>query len=216
MTKIAVIDCAIGNLRSVQKILERVGAEATIARAPEELYDTDAMVLPGVGAFRDAMAKLNESGLSEAIQEQVRLRGKPILGICLGMQLLARDSEEDGDHEGLSLVAGSVRRLDVAGKLDWAKRKLTLPHIGWNSVTPQGEPSLFKGIQPGADFYFVHGYHLVCDESSIVAASCEYGETFVSAVETDNIFAAQFHPEKSQSAGQRLLQNFVERVSAAV
>lgn len=207
---VAIIDYGVGNLRSVQKIFERIGSAATITGEAEDIHAADALVLPGVGAFRDAMARLSEHGMVQEIKRAVLDDKKPLLGICLGMQLLAQESEEGGAGEGLGLVPASVRKLQVAGKLNPLGRKLTLPHIGWNEVRPKPESILFRGISEGSDFYFLHSYRLVCDDSGMIAASCEYGETFPCAVERDNIFAAQFHPEKSQKPGQRLIRNFLE------
>ena len=195
-------------------MLERLGATAPIVDAPSELEQCDGIILPGVGAFRDAMRKLDESGMSDGIREQVRVHRKPILGICLGMQLLARDSTESGQHLGLGLIDAVVRPLEVKSHRDWAGRKLTLPHIGWNSVTARSDSRLFAGIPPASDFYFVHSYHAICEDNDTAAARSTYGDEFVSAIDTENVFAAQFHPEKSQLHGQQLLRNFVELVAA--
>ena len=178
-------------------MLERLGATAPIVDAPSELEQCDGIILPGVGAFRDAMRKLDESGMSDGIREQVRVHRKPILGICLGMQLLARDSTESGQHLGLGLIDAVVRPLEVKSHRDWAGRKLTLPHIGWNSVTARSDSRLFAGIPPASDFYFVHSYHAICEDNDTAAARSTYGDEFVSAIDTENVFAAQFHPEKA-------------------
>ncbi len=213
MTRVVIVDCGIGNLRSVQKAFERLGAAAPISDDAAAVAAADAVVLPGVGAFGDAMAKLDAKALTPALREHALAKRKPILGICLGMQLMARESTEGGRHQGLGLVAGSVREIDVGGKRDWAGRKLTLPHIGWNAVAARPGATLFRGVPQGSDFYFVHGYHLAAEAPEIVA-TCEYGGPIACAIERGNIFAVQFHPEKSQEAGRLLLRNFVE-LSAA-
>lgn len=209
MSGFVIVDCGIGNLRSVQKMLERQGVAAPVSGAAATVAAADVVVLPGVGAFGDAMAELRAAGLVDVLRAHALERRKPLLGICLGMQLLARESSEGGRHQGLGLIDAEVRPLAVAGQSDWAGRRLTLPHIGWNAVAPREDSVLFQGIAPGSDFYFVHGYQVVCGDPALAAATCAYGGDFVSAVEQDNIMGVQFHPEKSQSSGQRLLRNFV-------
>ncbi len=206
---IVIVDYGVGNLRSVQKIFEKTGATAIISSEPETIAAARGLVLPGVGAFGDAMAKLRERKLVELLREQVLERRTPILGICLGMQLLARASSEGGAHEGLGLIDAEVEPLAVAGHRDWAGKKLTLPHIGWNEVRPSGPSRLFEGISAGTDYYFVHGYQVRCGDSADAAASCQFGDEFTCAIERGNIFATQFHPEKSQSGGVRLVENYI-------
>jgi glutamine amidotransferase len=215
MTEFVIVDCGIGNLRSVQKIFERLGAKAPIADSPDQVRAADAIVLPGVGAFGDAMKKLESDGVADVIRHEATERGKPLLGICLGLQLLGQGSAESPDVPGLGIVPGEVAPLDVAGNRDWMGRKLTLPHIGWNAVTAQSRSQLFDGIETGTDFYFVHGYHLVPAEPEWSTATAEYGGEFVSAIEHANVFAVQFHPEKSQKQGQRLIRNFIMHATQA-
>lgn len=209
MVAVTIIDCGIGNLRSVQKAFEKAGASPIISCRHEDIATARALVLPGVGAFGAAMQRLWELDLVELLRQEVLQSGKPILGICLGMQLLARSSEEGGTHDGLDLIPATVRRMDFTGTRDWAKRTLRLPHMGWNAVQPAQGSRLFNGIPAGSDFYFVHGYHVECDEPSMIAATCHYGANFVCGIEHRNIFAVQFHPEKSQKDGARLIGNYV-------
>ncbi len=197
--RLAVIDCGMGNLRSVVKALEFVGfEEVKTVSVPEEIKRADAVVFPGQGAFRKAMENLYRLGLVEPILESIR-EGKPFLGICLGLQLLFDRSEEHGISDGLGVLRGEVRLLP---------RGVKLPHIGWNQIEKQKDSALFESIKDGDFFYFVHSYRVVPEDRGVVATITEYGEPFVSAVEKDNIMAVQFHPEKSQKKGLRLLENF--------
>ena len=201
---IAVIDYGMGNLHSVQYALDRVGADVCLARHPEEVRAAERIVLPGVGTFGACVDNLTSSGLLEVLEEDVLRGGKPFFGICLGMQVLARDGEEGGRHQGLGWISASVQRLDVDS------RGLKVPHVGWNEITPRPETPLFRGFRKTPAFYFVHSYHLITDDSALVAATCEYGMTFTAAILRDNLFATQFHPEKSQEDGLRLLENFLD------
>ncbi|MHB1361673.1 MAG: imidazole glycerol phosphate synthase subunit HisH [Thermoleophilia bacterium] len=195
---IVIIDYGMGNLRSVEKALEKVGAEVAVSRDPDELRRADRIVLPGVGAFGDAMANLEKRGLVEAIKGEVAA-GKPLLGICLGLDLLFEESDEHGRHQGLGLLPGRVELLPT---------NLKIPHIGWNQINIRKESRLLAGIPDGSAFYFVHSYVVVPGEESDILCETEYGCTFVSAVERGNIAAFQFHPEKSSSLGLTILRNF--------
>jgi imidazole glycerol phosphate synthase glutamine amidotransferase subunit len=205
---IGIIDYGVGNLRSVAKILERTGVRAVVSSDPDALNETDGVILPGVGAFGAAMEKLVDSGLDRWLADQVGRHGRPVLGICLGMQLLARGSEESPGVKGLNLVAGDVRQIDVAGARDHLNRPLTLPHIGWNGVRARSGAVLFETVAPDSDFYFANSYRLVCSDQSAVAET-EYGTRFICALEAPPVYGVQFHPEKSQKAGQAVLANFV-------
>ena len=200
---ITVVDYGVGNLRSVAKALEAVGAEVRVSSRAEDLRQAERLVLPGVGAFAPGMANLKAAGLVDVLTEEVRDRGKPLLAICLGQQLLARESEEDGLHAGLGWLPGRVVEFDLRGT------SLKVPHMGWNEVLPQEESPFFEGLGPASNFYFVHSYHVVCDDPQMVVATARYGITFTAALRHENIFATQFHPEKSQENGLRLLRNFV-------
>ena len=199
---IAIIDYQMGNLRSVQKALERVGHAAAITADPRTLAAADKLVLPGVGAFADAIAEIRRRDLVEPIRTAIDA-GKPVLGICLGLQLLFDVSYEDGQHEGLGIVPGEVRRFDVP-------HEYKIPHMGWNTVDLRQRSPLLAGIDNGAHFYFVHSYYVVPRDKSLVALETSYPEPFCAAIARDNLFATQFHPEKSQAAGLRLLKNFAE------
>lgn len=200
---IAIIDYDAGNIMSVKKALEFLGAEAVITRDKDILLNADKVILPGVGAFGDAMDKLNSYGLTDIIHEIVD-KGTPFLGICLGLQLIFESSEEAPGVKGLSLLPGTVVKFDNCNG------ELKVPQIGWNSLTFPAESRLFKGINDGEYVYFVHSYYLKASNSSDVAAQSEYGVTFDAAVESGNIFACQFHPEKSSDVGLRILKNFIE------
>jgi glutamine amidotransferase len=198
---IAVVDYGMGNVRSVAKALEAIGAEPRVTSDAADLRAASHIVLPGVGAFAQCIANLRKTQLVDVLDEEVRLRKKPFLGICLGMQLLARDSEEGGRHDGLGWLPVSVRRLRGDGGLK-------VPHIGWNDVHAAAGSPLFKGVRDSV-FYFVHSYYVDCADRHLVAATCDYGQTFPAAIVADNVWAVQFHPEKSQRNGLCFLQNFL-------
>jgi glutamine amidotransferase len=199
---LAIIDYEMGNLRSVQKGFERVGHEAVVTSDPAVIAAARKLVLPGVGAFRDAKAALTARDLVEPIRDAVDAQ-KPFLGICLGLQLLFDRSFEDGQHEGLGILPGQVERFDVPADVK-------VPHMGWNQIEFRSRPPIFAGIDDGAHFYFVHSYFVAPHEASIVSTVTNYWQPFCSSVWRGNLFAVQFHPEKSQSDGLRLLKNFAE------
>ena len=205
---IAIVDYQMGNLRSVQKAFERVGHEATITSRPQDLLAADKVVLPGVGAFRDAIAELRRRDLVEPIREVVA-SGTPFLGICLGLQLLFDVSYEDGTYEGLGIVPGEVKRFELPPEYK-------VPHMGWNEVVRQQEVSCLEGVEDGSHFYFVHSYYVEPKDPSWVALTADYGGEFCAAVSRENLFATQFHPEKSQTTGLRLLGNFAEGIGIGV
>ncbi len=195
---IAILDYGMGNLRSVQKAFEKVGVEAAITADPDEALEATALVLPGVGGFSDAMAHLKSTGLHEVIIESIN-KGRMFLGICLGLQLLFERSFEDGDHLGLGVFEGTVERLPEGVKI---------PHMGWNQIEKTRDLPLLEGIDDGTNFYFVHSYVVRPKNLEIVATVTDYGKEFVSGVSRDNVFAFQFHPEKSGSVGLSILKNF--------
>lgn len=205
---IAIVDYRMGNLRSVQKGFEHAGvSDVVVTDDPAVIDRADGIVLPGVGAFRDAAANLRDSGCEEVLLKRVR-DGSPFLGICLGMQLLVDVGLEDGEWDGLGLVSGRCERLPGGVKI---------PHIGWNTVEYPRGCDLFAGIPESTAFYFVHSYHLVPADQSVIVGSTEYGVRFAAAVQSANIYAVQFHPEKSSAYGLMLLANFgaiVERECA--
>jgi glutamine amidotransferase len=197
---IKIVDYGMGNLRSVQKAFEKIGAEAAIVSRPAQAEGAEKLVLPGVGAFRDAIQELKRTELDRPVREHIAA-DKPFLGICLGLQLLFDVSYEDGQWEGLGILKGKVVRF--ADQPD-----LKIPHMGWNTLDFAKPTRLFEGIPGGSSFYFVHSYHVVPADASVIAARTEHGTQFVSAVARNNLFATQFHPEKSQSLGLHLLRNF--------
>ncbi|MGD0389647.1 MAG: imidazole glycerol phosphate synthase subunit HisH [Tepidisphaeraceae bacterium] len=199
---IAIVDYGMANLRSVQKAFARAGAEAKIVSRPEEIDAADKLVLPGVGAFKDAVATLRERKLAEAIVRHVK-KGKLFLGICLGLQMLFDVGYEDGEHRGLAVLRGKCVRFDVDTTLG-----LKVPHMGWNQLIVRNPSPLLTDLPPGCGVYFVHGYHVVPDDPSVIATETDYGRPFVSSIRCENIMATQFHPEKSQKAGLKILANF--------
>ncbi len=196
---IAVVDSGSGNLRSVERALAHAGGAPVLTRDPDVVRRADRVVVPGQGAFADCMAEMQSSGLGEAVREVIRA-GVPYLGICLGLQILFEDSEEHGPVAGLGILPGHVVRLPAG--------PLKVPHIGWNQVRGARDEPLLRGIPAEAHFYFIHSYVAVPDEARSVALTCDYGGAFCAAVRQGNLFACQFHPEKSQAVGLRLLANF--------
>jgi glutamine amidotransferase len=197
---ISIVDYGMGNLRSVQKAFETLGVAARIAASADELSDCDRMILPGVGAFRDGIAELRRRNMVEPIQSHIAAE-RPFLGICLGLQMLFDVSHEEGRWEGLGVLRGDVVRFPE-------QADLKVPHMGWNRVDPVRDCPLFAGIEPGSNFYFVHSYYGAPADESVIAARTEYGTSFTSVVQRGRMFATQFHPEKSQQFGLRLLRNF--------
>ena len=207
---IAIIDYGMGNLRSVQKAFETVGHRAVVTRDRLAIADASHVVLPGVGAFADCMANLEHYGLVEPIRKAIE-SGKPFLGICLGLQLLFTESEEFGVHKGLGVLPGRVKKFPFGnGHAPKTDGRLKVPHMGWNGIAVQREAPPLRGIESGAHVYFVHSYYVEPQDKSVVATMTDYGMSFVSSVWRDNIFACQFHPEKSQAAGLRIVKNFGE------
>tara|TARA_Y100001934_G_C12262743_1_gene730869 strand:+ start:628 stop:1260 length:633 start_codon:yes stop_codon:yes gene_type:complete len=208
MTSVAIVDYGLCNLDSITRAIEECGGTPTVANEPGPLEAADLLVLPGVGAFPRAIANLKNRGLAEALCDKVADGMTPLLGICLGMQLLADGSVEFGGAAGLGLVPGQVEAL-VPEEPDER-----VPHIGWNELQRHAESPLLRDVPQEKDFYFVHGFHMVCSEASDVVATTPYCGGFVSMVQRGNIFGTQFHPEKSQRAGFALLRNFLSvRVS---
>jgi glutamine amidotransferase len=201
--RIAVVDYGMGNLRSVANAFEAVGRPVEIVAKPGQLSGADGIVVPGVGAFGDAMRNLHHRGFVEALEDNVREQGVPFLGLCLGMQLVATDSVEHGDTMGLGWVPGRVVRIEPNGV------PLRIPHIGWNDVRFTEETRLFADLGESAAFYFVHSYVFRPESPEVASGICEYGGPFAASIETGNIFGTQFHPEKSQHAGLAALRNFV-------
>jgi glutamine amidotransferase len=200
---IAIIDYGVGNLFSLKSSLKKIGVESTVTADKEIIKNAQSLILPGVGAFGDAADKLKESGLYSLIKEQAQ-NGKPLLGICLGMQMLFTKSFEYGEHSGLDLISGEVRSLEENVK------NLKIPHMGWNSLKfLNGRSKLYKYIDEGDYVYFVHSYHAVCDKK-YVSATCDYGAEITASAECGNVYGTQFHPEKSGDVGLKILKAFAE------
>ena len=198
MSSVAIVDYGMGNLRSVQKALEHVGAHVIVTDDPSRLRDVDRIVFPGVGSFAECSRRMISSGFHDAVRSAVLVDGKPLLGICLGMQGLVDRGDEGGESQGLGLIPGEIVKFDLPG--------MKVPHIGWNEVRSTSTHPLFAGIDPDSCFYFVHSYHVV---SEFTVATTDYGGLFAAAIAKDNVFGIQCHPEKSQEPGLRLLKNFL-------
>ena len=200
---IAIVDYGVGNLYSLEQSFKAINAQVVVTGKPEILQKADKILLPGVGAFGDAAQKLRDTGMADAVKEQVAL-GKPLMGICLGMQLLFERGFEYGDYEGLGLISGEVRPIS-----DVVPKEFKIPHMGWNALDFTKESRLFSKIENGDYVYFVHSYHAVnCQETTI--ATTDYGAPLTAAVEKDNVFGCQFHPEKSGRVGLEILRAFCE------
>lgn len=198
---IGIIDYGMGNLGSVFKALELVGANVDIIDSPEQIHSCSKLILPGVGAFEDAMYNLNDLGLISPIRTYIK-SGRPFLGICLGLQLLFDFSEEGGTHRGLGVIHGKVIRFNPKDK------SVNVPHMGWNALAITSDNPLYKGIDQGAYVYFVHSYYVSPDSADIIATTTDYDGPFCSSIRRDKLFATQFHPEKSQRVGLKMLENF--------
>jgi glutamine amidotransferase len=199
MTPLGIIDYGMGNLHSVQKALQAVGAQAEFVSEARRVPEFDKLILPGVGAFGDAMNNLRERGLVEGIHEAIQ-RGTPLLGICLGMQILFSESEEMGRHLGLNVLPGAVCLLRVSGKV---------PHMGWNQIKQRLACPLFGNVEDGAFVYFAYSYVVVPEQNAVIAGETDYEITFASVIWHENVYGVQFHPEKSQRPGLQMLRNFV-------
>jgi len=202
------VDCNLGNLRNVQKAFEKIGEKAIISSNVNDIKKAKGLILPGVGAFPEAMRNIHSLGLFDVLRDQVLNKKKPILGICLGMQLFGREGYENERCEGLNFLPMVIKKLEVN------INEYRLPHIGWNNITVKKSLPLFESLPDDPDFYFVHSYHPICEDNNIISATCNYGQTFVVAVQNKNIFGVQFHPEKSQEYGLKILKNFVKYVKS--
>jgi glutamine amidotransferase len=201
---IAIVDYGMGNIGSVARAISVCGFEPVIAKHADDIMEADKILLPGVGSFAKAMQEIRGRGLEQAIIDSAIEDDIPVLGICLGMQILSTLGREHGESKGLDLIPGEVIRMEANSK------HIRIPHVGWNSVEHNGDSVLFDGIPSGTDFYFVHSYHYSKVNSDNVVATSSHGEDFNCVVAKDNVFGTQFHPEKSQQAGLRLLKNFLE------
>ncbi|MCB9488170.1 MAG: imidazole glycerol phosphate synthase subunit HisH [Deltaproteobacteria bacterium] len=213
MSRVAVIDYGAGNLRSVAGALKHLGADFEVTSDPAKAAEAHAIILPGQGAFGDCMANLRKGGMNEVMKEAAA-SGKPFLGICIGLQIIFDSSEEFGEHEGLGILPGRNVRFSGAD-FEGTPPALKIPHMGWTRVHPVREHPLFAGIDDGAYFYFVHSFYPVPERDEDILATADHGGEFVCAAARDNVMAVQFHPEKSQDAGLRLLTNFLEIAKGA-
>jgi glutamine amidotransferase len=211
---IAIVDYGMGNLRSVEKGFLKIGVNAKVVSDPKAVDEARAVVLPGVGAFKDCMRNLEEMSLTESVIRSIQ-KGKPYLGICLGLQVLFTESEEFGVCKGLDVFKGKVVRFQSTLKDVDNINVLKVPHMGWNTVKIYRRSPIFDGIQDEAFFYFVHSFYVVPDDNDVIATTTDYGITFTSMVWKENIFATQFHPEKSQEIGLKILKNFGDFVKRA-
>ena len=197
---ITIVDYQMGNLRSVQKAIEKTGGQARICSDANEIAAADKLILPGVGAFADAMGEIRRRDLEQPILDFIH-SGKPFFGICLGLQMLFDRSFENGEHEGLGVIPGDVVRFET--------REHKVPHMGWNTVAKVADAPLLRHVNDGDYYYFVHSYYVQPKDQGVVALTCQYDQTFCAAVWKDNMMATQFHPEKSQANGLKLLEHFV-------
>lgn len=202
---IVIVDYHMGNINSIINAFETLGVDVTYSHEKEVILNADALVLPGVGAFGEAIHQLQKLELHESITSKVVEQKTPILGICLGMQLLATHSNEMGSFQGFNFIEGEVKMLDL--------KNLPLPHVGWNNISLQNPSELFEGIDENAHFYFDHSFHLLCDEE-YVSATCDYEGSRAIAIKKEHIFGVQFHPEKSQKLGLKLLRSFINYVTS--
>lgn len=200
--RVAIVDYDMGNVQSVANAFENLGCDVVITSRKNELDDADSIILPGVGAFGEGIKHLDQMKLIPVLEDQVLKKKKRFLGICLGMQLLAEEGFEFGHHKGLGWIPGKVCKLEVGD--------LRLPHVGWNNLQAVRAEPLFEGMRQDPDFYFVHSFHFVCEDKSHIVATTDYGQEFTSVVGKENIWGVQFHPEKSQKMGQKLLENFLK------
>ena len=206
---IAVIDYGMGNLRSVAKAFETVGADVIVSSEPEDIHKADSVVLPGVGAFKDCMENLKEKKLDQVVRDSIH-SGKPFLGICLGLQLLFDESVEFGCVRGLGILPGKVVRFKSQPAQPGNRDALKVPHMGWNIVSIKKRQPLFESAPEDPYFYFVHSFYVVPDDPEVIATTTHYGIEFVSGIQHNNIYAFQFHPEKSQKLGLSILEKFAQ------
>ncbi|MGP4712871.1 MULTISPECIES: imidazole glycerol phosphate synthase subunit HisH [unclassified Psychrobacter] len=208
MTKIALLDYGMGNLHSVSKALTNVGSDVSITNDPKVVAAADKIVFPGVGAMRDCMIGMRDAGIDDVVRDAIF--NKPVMSICVGMQALFAESSENGGTACLGILDGNVEAFDPTW-IDEQGATIKVPHMGWNTITDMDESHpLWKGIENNQHFYFVHSYYCAPNDESQIAAICDYGQPFCASIIKDNLFATQFHPEKSHTAGLQLLKNFVE------
>ena len=202
---IVIVDYGVGNISSIQHALTVLGyRKISLSSTAKVLNGADALVLPGVGAFSECVDQIKRRNLDDLLGEAVLVQKKPLMGICVGMQLMGSSSEEGGRHKGLGWIPGSVTRLELP-------EGFAVPHVGWNNINPVGEDSLFSNLEDAPDFYFNHSYHFGCKDKYI-RATCNYGTEIVAAIQSDNIFGVQFHPEKSQKNGLKLFRSFFNAI----
>ena len=202
--RIVIIDYKLGNIASIINMVKKIGYLATLSDDPVEIFKADSILLPGVGTFDRGMQKLNKSGLIPVLNDKVLKQGTPILGICMGMHLLTKKSEE-GNLSGLGWIDCETKKIQPC-----KENKLKVPHMGWNTVSPKVKNSIFKGFEEDPRFYFVHSFCVECKKTDNILGTTHYGQEFVSSIYKDNIYGVQFHPEKSHRFGMQILKNFLE------
>ncbi len=205
MKQVVIVDYGMGNIRSVVNAFEYVGAKVKLTKKLPDIKDAAAIVVPGQGAFRDCIANLRKNNLTETLTDEVVKKGKPFLGICMGLEILADKGFEGGEFDGLGWISGTTKRFKLSSQYK-------IPHLGWNEIKIKKPTWLFKGLSPNPSFYFAHSYYLQPKDPSWIVASCHYGIKFAAALQKENIVAVQFHPEKSQHDGLQLIKNFVNSV----
>lgn len=201
--RVAIIDLGVSNTGSVQSAVNLLGKDNVVCKSPKDIKNATHLILPGVGAFQSAVEAMQKSGWIEALERHVLQEKKPVIGLCLGMQIMATTSNEYGEHQGLNWIPGRVERFELE------KHALPVPHVGWNDITVKKPSILYKGLPSTLSLYFVHSYRYRPNSQSVVSSTCQYGHEFVASIEHENIFATQFHPERSQTIGLKILSNFL-------
>ena len=211
MKNICIVNYGLGNVRSVKNSILRLGIDVCISDKKEDLQSSSHLIIPGVGSFESGMRGLERNNIIDILNEEVLAKKKPVLGICLGMQLLSSISYENGEHQGLDWISGSINKINNNNKIE---KNFRLPHMGWNDTINDPDSILMRGLEAKSIFYFVHSYHFIPKSKDVISSTSFYGGKIVSSVEQSNIFGVQFHPEKSDVHGQKILENFINYKNA--